>query len=691
MRVSAFVPALSLILCTPVFAQSAPAADDLGDDLGETVVTAQLGRAQADLLSGTSILSGDELARDMKGSIGDMLASQAGVSATSFGPSASRPVLRGLQGERVRVLTDGIGSFDVSNTSVDHAVAINPLTAERVEVLRGPTALLFGSSAIGGVVNVIDSRIPRRVPDGAPHVDLNLGLGSAARERTVSGRVDVPLGEHVVAHVDGTYAKSKDLRIGGYALTPVLRAAALASGDADVASLADIKGRLPNTAARTREIAGGLAYVSSKFSFGGSVSRLENLYGVPIRFSLTPGQPAEEVRLDMGQTRYDLRGEYAPDSGFLDAIKFRAGMAQYRHDEIDETGAIGTSFFARGNEARIDLVQRDNDGWTGISGAQYFKRTINIIGDEKFLPRSRTTQSGLFTIQSLDRGVARLEAGGRVEQTRIAADADAILGNGPMRRKLTTLSGSLGGNVEFAGGWRIGLNASHSERAPAAEELFSNGPHAGTQAFELGNPLLGKERSNGLELTVHGDHDDYHVAASAYYNRFNGFVYEVATGAVADGLPVFAYQQSAARQFGLEFDANATVARVGDAEIKLDGVADYTRVTIRSATGSVPAPRIPSFRLLGGIEVSHDKLDLRAEVEHVTRQQRVAALESETPGYTLVNASLTMRPAGRDGPISLIFALDNLFDVTARRHASFLKDYAPLVGRDFRVTARLEF
>ncbi|MBK8631189.1 MAG: TonB-dependent receptor [Sphingomonadales bacterium] len=691
MRFLSAVSLLALISAAPLAAQETE-HDHHQDDIGETVVTAQLGRVQADLLSGTSILAGDELARNMRSSIGETLTSQAGVSATSFGPSASRPVLRGLQGERVRVLTDGVGSFDVSNTSVDHAVAINPLTADRIEVLRGPTALLFGSSAIGGVVNVIDSRIPRTVPDGPVHVDLDLSHASAAREGHGGLRVDVPLGGEFVAHFDGTYSKSKDVRIGGFVLTPDLRAEALASGNADIADLASLKGRLPNTAARTREGAAGLAYIGGKVSLGASVSRLESRYGVPIRFALDPAAPeAEAVQLDMRQTRYDLRGEYAPEAGFLDAIRLRAGLADYRHDELEEDGAIGTSFFSTGKEARLDFVQREKNGWTGISGAQIFSRTINIVGAEKFLPHARTTQAGLFTLQSVDLGRVRFEGGARVESARLKADADAQLGTIAMRRSYTAVSGSLGGNVEFAGGWRLGLNAAHSERAPAAEELFANGPHAGTQAYEIGNTALRKERSNGVELTVHGDGAGHHFGGSLYYNAFSGFIFEAPQGTTIDDLPVFAYEQAKARQWGFEIDASATVAKLGAFDVKADGVIDYTRVTIRRAGVSSAAPRIPALRLLGGLELASDRLDLRAEVERVTGQERVAAFETATPGYTMVNASVTFRPMGKGGPVSLMLSADNLFDVNARRHASVLKDYAPLAGRDVRLTLRLQY
>ncbi|HEY1144912.1 MAG TPA: TonB-dependent receptor plug domain-containing protein, partial [Allosphingosinicella sp.] len=250
-----------------------------GDD--EAIVVTGFRRNREDVLSGTSIVAGVELTRELRPTIGETLAAQPGVSATSFGPNASRPVLRGFQGERVRILTDGIGSLDVSNTSVDHAVAINPLTADRIEVLRGPAALLFGSAAIGGVVNVIDSRIPRRVPDEAVHAEGILTYGSAANERSVNGALDVPLGGGFVAHVDGNYSKTDDLEIGGHVLTRALRAQAAASPDADVRALADLKGRLPNTAAETSDLAAGLAWIDGDTNVGFSVNRYDSLYGVP--------------------------------------------------------------------------------------------------------------------------------------------------------------------------------------------------------------------------------------------------------------------------------------------------------------------------------------------------------------------------------------------------------------------------
>lgn len=686
-------PFLPLLLATtmfapPAFAQEAQDGGDHHAENPEIVITALYGRNRADILSGTSVISGEDLARDVRPTIGETLTRQPGVSATSFGPNASRPVLRGFQGERVRVLADGIGSFDVSNTSVDHAVVINPLTADRIEVLRGPSALLFGSSAIGGVVNVVDSRIPRRVPDEGFHIDATGTYGSAADERSGAARIDVPVGGKFVFHVDGSYAKTDDLETGGYILTPALRAQAAISADPDIAALADLKGKLPNSAGRTWEVAGGAALVTSTGNLGFSVSRYDSLYGVPIRYSLDPAVEAEQVRLDVKQTRVDVRAEVNPAIGFLDAIRFRGGYADYRHNELEDTGAIGTTFLNQGWEGRLELVQRERGGWQGAVGGQFFLRNLNIIGEEKFLPKSETQQYGLFTVQSFDFGHVRAELGGRVEKSILQADADADLGNPDLRRSFTALSGSAGASVGIFSGWRIGLNASYTQRAPSAEELFANGPHAGTQAFEVGDPTFDKEVSKGLEATLRGSGNGWSINGSLYYSWFKDFIYESPTGAIEDDLPVFQFQQADARYYGAEIEATARLATIGNFAINADAVGDFTRARI---VGGGNIPRIPALRLLGGLEAQSDTINGRVEIEWVDRQNKIAAFETPTKGYTMVNASLGFKPLGADGGVDLLLSANNIFDVTARRAASFLKDYAPLAGRDLRITAKFSF
>ncbi len=656
------------------------------DPSEEIIVTAPFQRNRLDVLSGTSVLTGVELTRDLKPTIGETLERQPGVSATSFGPNASRPILRGFQGERVRVLTDGIGSFDVSNTSVDHAVVINPLTADRIEVLRGPSALLYGSSAIGGVVNVIDSRIPRRVPDEPVHADGIATYGSASDERSVSGSVDVPVGGRFVAHADASYTRTGDLETGGFILSPALRAQAVASDDPEIAALANLRGKLPNSASETSDLAAGLAFIDDGGSIGFSVNRYDSLYGVPVRYALSPGEEAEMVTLDVKQTRADLRAEVDTGGGFLDRIKLRAGFADYRHDELEDTGEIGTSFFNQGIETRLELVQAKRGSWEGAIGGQLLVRDFNVVGEEKFLPRNRTQQYGIFTLQSFDLGPLRAEAGGRYEHSTVDAFADDDLGNGDINRTFNAYSGSLGASYGIFDGWRIGLSGSYTERAPAAEELYPNGPHAGTQAFEIGDPTFKKERSKGLEASLRGSGAGYSLSLSGYYNWFDDFIYDQQTGELEDGLPVFQFNQAEARYYGFEVEGSARLAQFGDYAVNVDGLADYVHATIVDVG---PAPRIPPLRLLGGIEAQSDVLTGRIEGEYSTQQTRVAAIETPTDDFTRVNASIAYKPFGPDNRTSLILSANNIFDVTARRHASFLKDYAPLAGRDIRVSLRL--
>jgi iron complex outermembrane receptor protein len=667
-------------------ADQAPPPDTAAGE-GANIVVTGFRQNRGDILQGVSVVTGAELTRELRPTIGETLARQPGVSATSFGPNASRPILRGFQGERIRVLTDGIGSLDISNTSVDHAVAINPLTAERIEVLRGPSALLFGSEAIGGVVNVVDARIPRRVPDGAVHVEGLLTYGSAADERSANAALDVPLGGHFVLHADGNYSKTGNLHVGGFLLSPTLRAQALASPDPQIRDLASLKGHLENSDGKTTDIAAGAAWIDGDSNAGVSINRFQSFYGIPIRYSLDPAVDPEAVHIDLKQTRVDGRAEIDTGSGFLDSVRLRGGWSDYKHSEIDGGGAVGTTFFDKGYEGRLEFVQSTRGGFGGGLGAQYFHRTLDAVGAEKSLPRNRTGQLGLFALESYNSGPFRAEAGARYERQVVKADADPVIGNPDLTRSFNAFSGSLGASYGSRA-LRVGLNASHTERAPGAEEIYVHGPHPGTQAFEVGDPNLSKETSNGIELTLKGSGGRFTYGASAYQIWFGDYIYEAATGAVEDGLPVFEYRQAKARYLGFEVEGSVRLAQLGRFALSLDGLADYVKATIRSAG---PAPRIPPLRFLAGIEAKADTASARLEVERVTGQDRVALLETATPGFTMVNASATVQPLRNHKELSLTLSANNLFDVDARRHASFLKDYAPLAGRDIRLSARFSF
>jgi iron complex outermembrane receptor protein len=689
----------ALLAATALATQAAPAAPppptveartgDHHPEQSQSVVVTGVRRNREDVLSGTTVLSGETLAREVRSTIGETLARQPGVSATSFGPNASRPIIRGLGGERIRVLTDGIGSLDVSSSSADHAVAINPLTAERIEVLRGPAALLFGSSAIGGVVNVIDSRIPRREPERPAHIDVIANYGSASRERGLNGTVDIPLVSKLVLHGDASFVNTDDLRIGGHVLSRPLREQAAASADADVRALADLRDVLPNSAAKSSEVAAGLGWVDGPLNVGFAVSRLDNLYGVPVRYSLDPSVEAEQVQLDVKQTRFDARAEVPLGNGFLDQVRLRAGAVDYRHDEIEvETGEIGSSFFSKGHEGRAEFVQRLSGGWGGAFGAQYLDRKARIRGEEKFLPDNRTRQFGIFALQNYAAGPWRAEVGGRVEWSRLTAEADDLLGNPDLSRRFTSYSASAGASHALGGGVRAGLNLSYTQRAPSTDELYANGPHAGTQAFEIGNPDFDKERSVGIEATLRKSAGPLTFSANLYHTRFRDFIYLAPTTDIEDDLPVFQYRQGSARFTGFELEAAAELGRSAGIDWGVEGVADYVRANIR---GFGPAPQIPPLRLLGAVTGKRGAVDGRLEVERNFAQRRNAPVETETSGFTLVNAAVNWRPLESRPHLTLGLAANNLFDVNARRHTSLLKDYAPLAGRDFRLTASVAF
>jgi iron complex outermembrane receptor protein len=669
-------------------------AEKAHPDTDQEIVVTGVRRPAGDVLGGVTILDEEKLTHDVRTSIGETLASQPGVTASSFGPTASRPIIRGLSGERVRILVDGIGTLDLSSSDPDHQVTINPLTADRIEVLRGPSALLFGSSAIGGGVNVIDTRIPRSIPTAPIELDALANFGSAADERSGNISVDAPLGGHFVAHADGAYTRFDDLRIGGFVLSRPLREQALASPDPDIRALANLKGTLPNTGGTIGDIAGGLAYVDGDLDVGVSVSHHTFRYGVPIRYSLDPDEQAEQPTIDGRQTRADARVN-VPIGGFFKLFEFRGGISKYHHDELTPEGDVDSSFFTRGGEMRADVVQTGRGGWGGTSGVQYLEQHVHLSGEEKYLPDSINRQLGLFTLQSLVLGKVRFEAGARVESSHLDADADAqiaanggVIGTVPLSRDFTPVSASLGANYDFLPGWRAGLSISHSERAPAIDELFANGPHGGSETFEVGDPSLGKESSNSVELSVHHTTGPLHLQGSLYYSRFTNFIFQAPTGAVRDGLPVFSYREGKADYYGFELQGDAKLGRFAGIDWGAELVTDAVRATIEKFG---PAPLIPPLRVIGAITGSRGQVDGRIEVERDFAHNRTAPIETDTPGFTLVNASLDWHPFAAKPELTLSLQGNNLFDVDARRSTSLLKDFAPLAGRDIRLSARIAF
>ena len=688
--VSLFALALSL-LPGPAYAQASVALVDAppgarGSGAGDIVVTGRRTRAD-DVLGDVSVLGGADLAASIRPTLGETLASQPGVSTSGSGPNVARPVLRGLSGDRIRILTDGIGSLDVSSSSSDHAVAINPLTADSIEVLHGPAALLYGSSAIGGVVNVVDARIPRRVPADGVSAQGILGLASAAREQLANGEVNVALGGNVVAHGDLNWTRNDDLRTGGFILARPLRRAAAASADADVRALAELKGELPNSDGRSFEGAGALAYIDGGLNIGASISRHTAFYGVPVRYSLDPAVEAERTHIDVHQTRYDARAEI-PLSGALKQIRLRGGYSNYNHAEVGDDGEVGSRIFSKGGEARIDLVQHDHEHWGGTSGGQYVDIRQHIEGDEQFLPPTRQRTFGLFTLQHGDLGKLRVEGGARFERNLLDADASSVVGNPDLERRFSTLSLSAGASYALSPQWKVGLNLARSQRAPSTEELFANGPHGGNASFQIGDPDLGTERSLGFEASLKHKGGVVDASFTFYGTRFANYLYQVPTGEVIDDLPVYQAREGRASYIGFEAQAEARLGAMAGIDWGLELVADATRATIRNVG---PAPLIPPLRVQGAVTGRRGNVGGRLEVERSSAQHRTAAFETRTAGFTLVNAAIDWQPLADKPDLSLSLAANNIFDAEARRHSSLLKDYAPLAGRDVRLTAHIKY
>ncbi len=654
---------------------------------------------ELDFIAGQDVIELDEIQQNLSGQLGELLTKVPGVSATSFSPGASRPILRGLDGERVRILIDGLGTADVGNTSADHATTIDPLTIERIEVLRGPAALLFGSQAIGGVVNVIDRRIPIAVPENGIHVDGLTAFDTASNLRSGGASIDAALSDIFVVHLDGSYRETDDLEIPGFQLAPEFRSELLATAAEEEAEgeleeaeefreAANQSGSLPNSATETWTVNGGLGVILGDSSFGASVGYYETDYGLVGRPGAEhhgeegeggeeEGEEEEIVTIGLEQLRVDFRGDIGLGGGFFSRLKLRAGYSDYTHTEFEGT-EVGTVFDTETFEARAELVQ--NGG--GVIGVQFTSRDFAAVGEEAFVAPNETTQLAIFTAQELELGGVEIEAAGRYEFVDVESE---LLG---LDRDFNLFSGALSAILVSDGGSRFGATVSRSERAPAGEELFANGPHIATQIFEIGDPDLNTESAWGLETFLRVDSGDIAFNVSVYYQAFDDFIFLSPTGGEEDELPVFEFLQDDANFFGFEAGLELPLIENDSFTLGTDLRASYV-----SAEGddNSDLPRIPPLSLLAALDAGYDAFELRGEVQWFGEQNDVAEFETPTEDFTFVNLFLSWRPLQNNQNVVLQLAGENLFDTTGRRHTSFTKDFVPLSGRNIRASARFSF
>ena len=655
---------------------TAAAAAPRTTTLKDVVVTGNPLRS-TELAAPVSVLSGDELVLRRAGSLGETLNGLPGVSSSYFGPNANRPVIRGLDGDRVRVLSNAGASLDASSLSFDHAVPIDPLVVERIEVLRGPGALLYGGSAVGGVVNALDNRIPKERLTGLSGA-AEVRFGGAESERGGAALLETGNGQFAL-HADVFGRQTSDLKVPQY--TPREGGAALEPTD-----------RVRNSAARTHGGAFGGSLIFDSGYLGLSADTYDSRYGVV-------AEP--DVVIRMKRDHIGIAGEIRDLTGPLRALRVQLNDTRYQHQEIEGTGAVGTTFKTAGTEARVELEHAPIGPLRGLVGVQAEDFDFSALGEEAFVPSTRTRRQALFVTEETAWPLGTLSAGVRIEHAKVSSDGDAD----PMepkfgaaaQRSFSLRSASLSNVYKLSPEWSLSGTLSASERAPTSFELYANGLHAATGAFERGDASLQSERGSNIDLAVEWKADKDHLRVGVFSARFSRFISLEASGvdiALNDGsgdsVPEYLFRSVPARLHGFEIDGRK---RLLDSPWTLDlsGKLDLTRAT-DSSTGE-PLPRVAPMRLMLGLDAGVGAWSARAELEHAARQERVPASDTATASYTIVNLSLT-RKFDFGGADALWFLkIGNLGNTLAYNASTIdtVRYLAPLPGRSLKTGVRVTF
>ncbi len=621
------------------------------------------------------MLGGDALVLRRGSSLGDTLDGLPGVSATHFGPNASRPVLRGLDGDRVRMLSNAGASFDASALSFDHAVPIEPLAVERIEVLRGPAALRYGGSAAGGVVNAIDNRIPRQRVDGLGGA-AELRLGGAEGERAAAALVEAGDGRRAL-HVDAFGRETSDLRVPRH--VPVERGVPLAE-----------TARVRNSASRSAGAALGSSLTFERGHLGVSAESLDSTYG-------TVADPGVTIR--MKRERLALAGEVRGLAGLVRTVRGQLSRTVYGHREVEASGAVGTVFGTRGSEARLEAEHAPLGALHGTVGAQAEASDFSALGEEAFVPSTRTRRRALFAVEELAWSAGTSGAGARLERATVESSGDAGAGaaprfGGPRRRDFDLRSASLSHRLALAPGWQLAATWSYSERAPTFYELYANGLHVATAAFEVGDPALAKERGRQFELGLQWKRGADSARVAAWTNRYANYLSLEATGATIDrdgtAFPAYAFRGVRARLDGFEAEGRV---RLVEAPRAWQATAKVDHVRATNLDTGQPLPRIAPLRALLGVEATDGPWQARAELDAAARQDRFAAGDSATAGYTLVNLSLSRRLQAGTGRALAFLRIDNVGDSLAYGASTVqtVRGLAPLPGRALKAGVRVTF
>lgn len=671
-----------LVLGLNAHASSGSAADVLEEDvLEEVVVTAlPLRSSPLETAQPVSVLAGEALLRRRDGSLGETLAQTPGVTASAFGPLASRPVLRGQGGLRVQTYQDSADTLDVAALSDDHAVTLDPLVARSVEVLRGPAALMFGNSAAAGAVNVVTARLPtEKLPRplaGSVELRGNAPHDDARAAAAVGWKID----DAWQLTADAFRSRSEDLVIPGYAWSATLREAQRLAGE----PVDEARDRLPNSAGESDGANLGLGWIGEQGSLAAAVSRHDMTYGLP-----GPGEEEGEpsdIRLDLRQQRLDIAAQWRFTDGPFASLRLRGSRNDYRHVEL-EGDEIGTTYGQLGDEWRVMLERGERSAASrGVIGLQWRRLDFDADGEEAFLPPSQSQNLGGFLFEEYAIGSFVMEAGARLERQRIsllgiserAADYDD-----------TALSGSVALRWQLAESLAWTLQVNSSERHPTPTELYAQGPHLAVRRYEIGDDALGKEKGLGADLAVRWSIGAWRAEVSAFATDYDDYIVASPTADEEDGLPVVRFAAGEASFRGGELTlSNPNVLGFGRGRIGVELFGDYVRA--RDDAGA-PLPQIPPLRFGGNI--GWDDGIWRVALESVWHdtQSRVAANESSTEGYTLLGIDLSWRRRGAETTAVWFLRGSNLLDAEARRHVSPLKDFAPLRARSVSAGVRFDF
>lgn len=623
---------------------------DLGIHTESVVVTASPdARAIAEVAQPVTVLDARTIQASSQATLGETLSGEPGVASTYYAPGASRPVIRGFSGDRIRVLENGVGTGDASSISPDHAVAVDAMMADRIEIVRGPASLLYGNAAVGGVVNVLDGRIPDHRMGSAVTGDVQFRVASAAEERAAGARLAGDAGR-LAWTVLALDRRAGDLE------TPE---GAVANSDLDATTFS-----------------GGASWIGDKGFLGVSYTDFTTNYGAAVE---------EEVRIDLDQKRWDLRGEVNAPFGPFRSFKGRVGLSDYEHREL-EGEEVGTLFANESWEGRFELGHKAVGPFAGTIGLQLGERDFSAIGEEAYVRPNTTDSQSLFLFEEVGKGPVRGEIGLRWEHQESDIDDPDL-----RDRDFDGVSGSAGLVWLPGETWSLAGSVSRTSRLPTAEELYSDGPHVATNAFEIGDPNLEVETGVGVDVALRKREGRVTGELSLFWNDIADYIYDRETGDVDpdEGLPIFQFTQDDARFQGLEAELHVELLHTEPHHLDFEIRGDYVSAELTGRNEELP--RIPPLRYAVGLRYQGKALWSHVEVQRVEEQDQVAPNETATPGYTWLNAAVGYRIVAKRLVHDLVLRGVNLTDELSRNHLSRFKDAVPLTGIDVSLSYRLTF